>query len=384
MSANYQHLGIYSDWVAKAREQCALYSRMAPGPETQQKVRQVLGFTHLPENPADVRIESRWERDGVTGEVVSWSVGYGPRTQAWLLKPTAAAGPLPGIVALHDHSGIKYYGKGKIAAGPKPILPGLAPLWNLEYGGRPYANALAKEGFAVLVHDTFTWGSRRFPLETMPQELRDSAAAANNAHISWRQENFGTSREASEYDEAAFHHEHTVEKYCRQLGTTYAGVISYEDRIAVNYLQSRPDVITEKIGCIGLSGGGNRAGLLQATCDQIKAAVVVGLMSTYQALLDRHIHTHTWMLFPDGWARCGDWTDLVACRAPSPLLVQYDLDDDLFSVTGMRAADQRLAEHYHEVGHPNAYRGEFYPGPHKFDLEMQASAFAWLKERLCG
>ena len=26
--------------------------------------------------------------------------------------------------------------------------------------------------------------------------------------------------------------------------------------------------------------------------------------------------------------------------------------------------------------------GQFYPGPHKFDPEMQADAFAWLKERL--
>ncbi|MEA3336940.1 MAG: acetylesterase [Chloroflexota bacterium] len=382
MTADYQHLGIYSDWVAKAQEQQTLYSRIPHGPETQRKVRHVLGFTSLSENPADVQIEARWERDGVAGEVVSWSVGYGPRSEAWLLKPANADGPLPGVVALHDHSGIKYYGKEKIAAGPVPVRPSLAPLWDLEYGGRPYANALAKDGFVVLVHDTFTWGSRRFPFQAMPQELRDSVTVADDSRLSWRQGNYGTSREASQYDEAAALHEHLVEKYCRQLGTTYAGVISHEDRIAVNYLQSRPDVIAERVGCIGLSGGGCRSGLLQATCDQIKAAVVVGMMSTYEALLDRHIASHTWMLFPDGWARYGDWPDLVACRAPSPLLVQYDLHDELFPVAGMRAADKRLAEHYRQAGHPDAYQGEFYPGPHKFDLEMQASAFAWLKRQL--
>jgi hypothetical protein len=34
------------------------------------------------------------------------------------------------------------------------------------------------------------------------------------------------------------------------------------------------------------------------------------------------------------------------------------------------------------VGNPQNYVGEFYPGPHKFDLAMQASAFAWLKRWL--
>jgi hypothetical protein len=64
------------------------------------------------------------------------------------------------------------------------------------------------------------------------------------------------------------------------------------------------------------------------------------------------------------------------------LLVQYDLEDTLFTEAGMRAADARLAAHYAGVGAPENYIGQFYPGPHKFDLEMQAAAFAWLKQRL--
>ena len=31
---------------------------------------------------------------------------------------------------------------------------------------------------------------------------------------------------------------------------------------------------------------------------------------------------------------------------------------------------------------PEAYRGEFYPGPHKFDLTMQEAAFGWLVRQL--
>jgi len=48
----------------------------------------------------------------------------------------------------------------------------------------------------------------------------------------------------------------------------------------------------------------------------------------------------------------------------------------------MRDADDRIAGHYASVGRPDAYTCQFYPGPHKFDLEMQADAFAWLKAHL--
>jgi hypothetical protein len=63
-------------------------------------------------------------------------------------------------------------------------------------------------------------------------------------------------------------------------------------------------------------------------------------------------------------------------------MVQYDLEDDLFTEQGMRDAHAKISRHYHDSGHPEAYIGQFYPGVHKFDLQMQQAAFAWLKEKL--
>lgn len=373
----YRHLGVFGDWVAEARRQRRLYPIAPPGPETQQKVRETLGFTNGPETPLEVRVEDTWEQDGLHGETISWSVGYGPRTEAWLLKPAGAKGPLPAVMALHDHGGFKFLGKEKIALGPEAPAAFRQNYWDHYYGGRPYANALVREGFAVLVPDTFLWGSRRFPQDLMPAWATGVFAGAGADLVDSE-----TPEEIACYNFAAAQHEHIVEKYCRQLGTTLAGVVSHEDRIAVNYLRSREDVDPARIGSVGLSGGGLRTALLQATCDYISAAVIVGMMACQEYLLDQHIQCHTWMFWPDGWANQGDWPDLAACRAPSPLLVQYDLDDNLFSVAAMKAADERLTRHYESVGHPEAYTGEFYGGPHKFDLDMQRSAFAWLKARL--
>src|SRR5262249_11832624 len=113
----FQHLGPFSDWVDAARERRELLPVAPPGDETRRRVREVLGFAGGAELPRDVEVGEHWERDGVPGEAISWSVGYGPRTEAWLLKPVDAPAQLPGIVALHDHGGFKFFGKEKIADG---------------------------------------------------------------------------------------------------------------------------------------------------------------------------------------------------------------------------------------------------------------------------
>ncbi|HLT61598.1 MAG TPA: hypothetical protein VK020_10425 [Microlunatus sp.] len=351
------HLGPYGDWPDRSP---AVARRATPPPaeRTRERVRDLLAVE--PVEPVDVAVERRWRLDGIAGEELSWSVGFGPRTRAWLLRPAGATGPLPGVVARHSHDGRKYFGKEKIADSPDPLPPVLAELRASHYGGEAYANRLCRRGFAVLVPDVFCWGSRRFPSAAMPESIRRSGPD-----------------EIAAYDAAARDHEHLVEKYCRLLGTTFAAVVNREDRIALAYLRSREDVT--EVGCVGLSGGGCRAALLQATSD-VAAAVVVGMMSTYDGLLDRHVALHTWMFFPAGLPAEADWPDLAACRAPSPLLVQYNRHDALFDLAGQEAADRRIAEHYRAA--PENYSGRFYDGPHKFDRQMQDEAFDWLERRL--
>jgi dienelactone hydrolase len=375
----YMHLGSYSDWVSAVGACGPSEPGARPGPDTCRLVREVLGMNNLSEEPRDVRLERTWEDAGVAGEEISWSVGYGPRTVAWVLKPAGSQSPLPGMLALHDHGGFKYYGKEKIARGPEAPDAVMQAYYDMYYGGRPFANALARAGYVVLVHDTFLWGSRRFAMDAVPQPLRNIAASYP---VEEREGPSAVPDEIAQYNAATELHESVVEKYCALLGTTLAGMVSYEDRIALNYLAGRPDVRPDALGCLGLSGGGCRSALLLATSGRIKAAHIAGMMSTYRGLLDHNVSTHTWMFFPPMWPRYGDWPDLAACRAPVPLLVQYDRDDWLYTLEGMEAAHARLQDHYSSVGQPDRYRGQFYPGSHKFDLEMQAAAFAWLGEHL--
>jgi dienelactone hydrolase len=369
----YRDLGPFSDLV----EVAAGFIARPAGQQVRSAsatVRDLIGFD-ADGQPTDPRIEARWSRDGVDGEEVSWWVGYGPRTHAWLLRPAGVDQPLPGILALHGHDAFKYHGKEKVADGPGGPLAELAALRRHMYQGRAFANELARLGFVVLAADVFLWGSRRFPPHTMP------APSSPPPEDMWiAEESDGDVEDLRWYNRQAARHEHLVAKYCTLLGTSLAGVVAYEDRIAAAYLASRPDVRPGALGCLGLSGGGCRAALLQATCPQIGAAAIVGMMSTHRSLLDHHVANHTWMFFPPNLARIGDWPDLAASRAPSPLMVQYLLDDALFPVDGMQAAHQRLARLYEDAGAREAYVGEFYPGPHRFDAEMQKSAFSRLTE----
>jgi dienelactone hydrolase len=373
----FSHLGVYSDWAA-ARLAAQSERASLPAAEIRRRVKALLDVPDIPEQPCDVQIGNRWERDGVSGLELSWSAGYGPRTRAWLLRPANTDRPLPGVVALHGHDGHKFYGKEKIADGPEPPSDAVHALRAGLYEGRAYASDLAREGFAVLVHDVFGWGSRRFPYQEMPVLLRRLTEATVDVVPPDPLAHSGPADIAA-YNTAAWHHEHLIAKYCTMLGTSLAAVVSAEDRVAASYLASRPEV-AGPVGCIGLSGGGCRAALLTATCDEIAAAVIVGMMSTYDALADHSVIDHTWMLFPPGLSGFADWPDLAACHAPAPLLVQYNRDDPLFPPPGAERAHERISRRY--AAPPVRYLGRFYDGAHKFDRAMQHEAFAWLRSQL--
>src|SRR4051794_40109583 len=110
----FSDLGPYSDLVDFSRKAGSLFPTEPVSVET---ARDAFRFTRGSEEPLDVELMRRWESDGVAGEEVSWLVGFGPRTRAWLLKPADARAPLPGIVALYDHGHYKFHGKEKIADG---------------------------------------------------------------------------------------------------------------------------------------------------------------------------------------------------------------------------------------------------------------------------
>ncbi len=320
----------------------------------------------------EATVRNSYEQEGLSIDELEWNLGYGPPTEAVFLRPADRTGKLPGILGLHDHSAIKYFGWQKIAEGEAPIHPILREHRTAHYGGRSWANELAKRGFAVLVHDVFPFGSRRIPeAEVVPAIRRNPQWHAPP-----------TIEEIIEYNRWAAEHESIVAKSLFSAGTTWPGVYFNEDRAALDYLVARDEVDSSRVGCCGLSGGGMRTAYLAGLDHRIRAAVCVGFMTTWRDFLLHTSYTHTWMAYTPLLARFLDFPELAALRVPLPLFVQNNSEDELFTLGEMQRAAGILEEVYTKAEVPGGLRIGFYPGPHKFDLRMQEEAFEWLQATL--
>jgi dienelactone hydrolase len=311
--------------------------------------------------------------DGLTIEHLTWQLPYGPPTEALVLKPRDAKGRLPAVLALHDHGGNKYFGTRKISQMGDDLHPVMRKHRDY-YGGVSWANELAKRGYVVLVHDTFTFGSRRVRTGDLPASIKGKPAEVNPESVP----------EIEAYNKFAGEHEHVMAKSLFCAGTTWPGVFLAEDRRALDYLCSRPDVDPARVGCGGLSGGGLRTVYLAGTDDRIACTCCVGMMTTWRDYLLNKCYTHTWMVYLPGLPLDLDYPEILGLRVPRPTLVLNDSEDGLFTLPEMQRADRILGEVFAKAGAADRYRCSFYPGPHKFDRPMQAEAFAWFDRWLKG
>jgi len=320
----------------------------------------------------EVTVKKQYTYDGLHIEELSWKLPYGRPTDAILLKPEGATGKLPGILAFHDHGGNKYFGTRKITKTSDAQHPNMAEHQKSYYGGKAWANEIAKRGYVVLVSDAFPFASRRVWLQDVPELLREGLNDNNPEDP----------KNIAAYNEWAGNHESVMAKSLFCAGTTWPAVFFAEDKIALDILSARTDVDNTRIGCGGLSGGGMRTVFMAGQDPRIKCAVCVGFMTTWKDFAINKSYTHTWMTYVPVLPNELDFPEILGLRVPLPTLVLNDTDDDLYTVPGMNAADKILREVYDKAKYPDRYKCSFYPGEHKFDREMQKEAFDWFDKWL--
>jgi dienelactone hydrolase len=335
-----------------------------------------LAAPEMPDLPA-VRVDWSGTVDGLHAERLSWQLPYGPPTEALFLKPVDASAdkPLPGILALHDHGGIKFFGWRKIAQADEPAGRLIEEHRTDDYGGLAWVNEVARRGYAVLVHDTFAFGSRRVRISDVPDVIKGGAGDPGPDE---------TTEEIAAYNRWAGGHEHVLAKSLFSAGTTWPAVYLREDQVALSLLCARPDVDAARVGCGGLSGGGLRTVYLAGLDSRVRCCVCAGFMTTWRDLVLNKCHTHTWMTYTPLLACDLDFPEILGLRAPSPSLVLHSTEDPLFTNSEVEVSRQILADVYARAGAPGAFRLSCYPGGHKFDAPMQAEAYDWLDRWLKG
>ncbi len=367
-------LGAYGDWAAHNLPDPPRFSFRQPvftnvdswRPVARARFREALMGPGSAATPVP-SVQHHLEFDGLSIEHLVWQLPYGPPTEALVLKPAGAKGKLPGIVGLHDHGGNKYFGLRKITRMSKDPHPAMIRHQQQYYSGLAWANELAKRGYVVLVHDTFTFGSRRMRLADVPGNIRNNQVEADPE----------ADDEIQRYNLFAQGHEHLIAKSLFCAGMTWPGVFVNDDRRALDYLASRDDVDATRIGCGGLSGGGLRTVMLTGADERIRCSCCVGMMTTWRDYLLNKCYTHTWMCYVPSLPRDLDYPEVLGLGAPNPILVLNNRQDALFTLPEMERADRILTEVYKKAGASDRYRASFYDGPHKFDADMQKEAFAW-------
>lgn len=379
-----QLMGDYSSWLASLAQDSLprlSYRRddWSSASEWQTVGRQqVIDHLAMPviKSTPTVTIERQYSYDGLQIEELSWQLPFGPVNHAIALKPLDAKEPLPGILALHDHATNKYFGKRKIARTSDTWHPSLFETHAPYYGGVAWANEVAKRGYIVLIHDSFSFGSRRIRVSDIPEHLRDNVP---DPSLDGEPHN---SNQIYKYNQWASAYEAVIAKALFASGTTWSGVFLAEDQIALDILCQRDDVDESQIGCGGLSGGGLRVVFLAGMDSRIQCAVCVAQMTTWQDFALNVGEMHSWMNFSPLLPRDLDYPEVLGLRVPSPTMVLMNSEDQLFGLSGMQDADAILQAIYAKADAPQAYQSHFHSGGHKFDLAMQVQAFDWFDQWL--
>jgi dienelactone hydrolase len=248
--------------------------------------------------------------------------------------------------------------------------PAMVEYHRSNYDGRPTATELVRRGYVVISIDALFFGERRLMLD---EDLKHG----------WDRSKYGL-EDVAHLNQRCRGKENTLVKGLALAGSTWPGIVFRDDIRTVDYLVTRPEVDPKRIGCVGISMGGYRSLFLAALDERIRAACVVGFMSTVAPMIRAHLDTHSNVHFIPGLHRYLDWPDVVSLHAPNPLLVQQCSQDGLFPPAGMKESVDKIAAAYKKAGASGQFVGRFYDVPHRFTRAMQDEAFDWFDAQLKG
>ncbi len=288
----------------------------------------------LPPRPAKpmVKLVSAEQRPGFRLERLRIDNGIDGTMSAMMLIPDGLKGPAPTVLWLHsssfDHTQL------------------LTP--NSNGGEEPLGLTFVKRGWVVFAPDAAWYGDR---VGQGPAGSRE------------------TTREQMD----------SLHKYHLWFGRTLWGTFVRDDQIALDYLVSRPEVDTKKIGATGISMGSTRAWWLAAVDDRIQSVVGVACLTRYEHLLHHgQLRQHGTYYFVNGLLKHFDTEAVVSLIAPRPVLFLTGELDAGSPADGIRVIEDKAGGVYRAIGEPKAFRSVRYPDVgHTYTPTMRAEMLAW-------
>jgi dienelactone hydrolase len=255
----------------------------------------------------------------------------------YLLLPKDFEAPGPTILCLHGH------GRGV------DDIVGIQEdgTMRTEYG--EYQNDFALQcvdrGYAALAIEQFGFGHRR-----------DEAACQRGGGNSSCQPSSG----------AAF-----------LLGQTMIGWRVYDAMRSLDYLSTRPEIDMNRIGVMGISGGGTTTFYSAAIDERFKVAVVSGYFNTFRdSILSIN---HCIDNYIPGVLKYAEMYDIAGLIAPRAMFVESGTEDTIFPIDATRFAFDQAQEIFRVFDAEDQLGLEVFEAAHSFH---GVGAFQFLDQKL--
>ncbi len=280
----------------------------------------------LPEynGPLNPSITGRIQADNYTIEKVIFESLPGFYVTANLYRPNQA-GRYPGILLQAGHTQ-----EGK------------------PEGQRLAAN-LALKGFVVLAFDPVGQGEREQTYD--PRVDRALAGWSVPEHIQAGSQNI-------------------------LIGQSVARYFIWDAKRALDYLASRPEVDSARLGAVGCSGGGALTTFIGALDARLKAVAPACFINSYRLLFagpDPDSEMSPPLLLSSGL----DMADYIELSAPTPWLI-LATDGDYFTPAGARMVYEEARRWFRLYGAEDKVRLFVGGGPHGTPLETREAIYEWM------
>ncbi|MBD3316391.1 MAG: hypothetical protein GF344_11445 [Chitinivibrionales bacterium] len=286
------------------------------------KVRELTGYPPVAEKvPLNVRsLWTRKTRVGTIEKVVFTSELYAD-VPAYVCTPRLMAPPYLWFICLQGHSSGMHASIGVDGENEAKRIR--------VKGDRNFAIGCMKRGIAALCIEQRCFGERR--------ERRQTAA-------------FGGCHDAA--------------MRALMMGRTLIGERVYDVNRAIDYLETRDDVLRDRIGIMGLSGGGTVAMYAAALLPRLAYGMPACSFCTFKDSIMSIPHCSD--NYIPGLLRYAEMADILGLFAPKPLVIVAGKDDPVYPIKGVRKAFRKLREIYSAVGAEKKLRLVIGEGGHRF------------------
>jgi hypothetical protein len=148
------------------------------------------------------------------------------------------------------------------------------------------------------------------------------------------------------------------------VGQTMLGWRVWDVMRTVDYIASRAELDANRIGCMGISGGGTVTTFSAALEPRIKAALVSGYLNTFQDSVGALSHCID--NYVPGILNWAEMYDVAGLIAPRPLFVESGERDNIFPIQASMHSFEQVRAIYRVFGAEDQIEQEIFPDVHAF------------------